>query len=79
VDHIIQSFAVWWKLKLAIVFMLLIAELTLVSVVKEHALMHLLIVKNRQLVVLMLAFFIVIIWVLSLKNALVLYVKHSLL
>lgn len=78
-DHIIQSFAVWWKLKLAIVFMLLIAELTLVSVVKEHALMHLLIVKNRQLVVLMLAFFIVIIWVLSLKNALVLYVKHSLL
>lgn len=78
-DHIIQSFAVWWKLKLAIVFMLLIAELTLVSVVKEHALMYLLIVKNRQLVVLMLAFFIVIIWVLSLKNALVLYVKHSLL
>jgi hypothetical protein len=79
VDHVIQSFAVWGKLKLAIVFMLLIAELTLVSVVKEHALMHLLIVKNRQLVVLMLAFFIVIIWVLSLKNALVLYVKHSLL
>jgi hypothetical protein len=37
VDHIIQSLAVWGKLKLAVVFMLLIAELTLASVVKEHA------------------------------------------
>jgi hypothetical protein len=40
---------------------------------------HLLVVKNRYLVVFVLPVFIVVIWVLRLKKALVLKVKHGLL
>lgn len=41
--------------------------------------MHLLVVKNRYLVVFVLPVFVVVIWVLRLKKALVLKVKHGLL
>lgn len=57
--------------------MILLAELTFIAVTKDNPLLYFLVVENRYFVVLIFSVFVVIIWVLSLKNILVLKVKHG--